>query len=183
MALTLDDIERLFAERGGEQYSGEPVTQLEHALQSALLAEQEGADDALVTAALLHDLGHLLHELGETPTERGIDDVHQYRVIPFLRGLFGDDVLGPIQLHVDAKRCLCRVNAGYYDALSDDSRRSLALQGGTYSEEEAQAFLARPGAPEAIRLRRWDDLAKAAGLPTPPLAHYMARARRCALAA
>jgi phosphonate degradation associated HDIG domain protein len=183
MALTLDDIERLFAERGGEQYTGEPVTQLEHALQSALLAEREGANDALVTAALLHDLGHLVHDLGETPTERGIDDVHQYRVIPFLRGLFGEDVLGPIQLHVDAKRCLCRVDAGYYDALSDDSKRSLALQGGIYSEDEAQAFLAKPGAPEAIRLRRWDDLAKAAGLPTPPLAHYMARARRCALAA
>ena len=183
MALTLHDIERLFAERGGEQYTGEPVTQLEHAMQSAWLAEKEGADDALVTAALLHDLGHLLHDLGETPTGRGIDDVHQYRVIPFLRGLFGDNVLGPIQLHVDAKRCLCRVDAGYYDALSDDSKRSLALQGGIYSADEAQAFLARPGAPEAIRLRRWDDLAKTAGLPTPPLAHYMARARRCAVTA
>src|ERR1700759_5237405 len=121
MALTLDEIERLFAARGGEQYSGEPVTQLEHALQSALLAEQEGAGDALVTAALLHDLGHLLHDLGDSPTLRGIDDVHQYRALPFLRGLFGQEVLAPIQLHVDAKRYLCATRAGYYDALSADS--------------------------------------------------------------
>lgn len=88
MALTLNDIEKLFQQRGHEQYSGEPVTQLQHALQSAYLGEQEGASDELVTAAFLHDLGHLLHDLGETPSMQGVDDVHQYRVIPFLRGLF-----------------------------------------------------------------------------------------------
>ena len=104
--LSFDDIERLFEERGGEQYSGEPVTQLQHALQTAALAEAEGAGDALVTAALLHDLGHLLHDLGETPSLRGVDDVHQYRALPFLRGLFPDAVLDAIKLHVDAKRYL-----------------------------------------------------------------------------
>ena len=130
--LTFADIEHLFATRGGEQYSGEPVTQLEHALQCALLAEQQGADDALVAAALLHDLGHLLHDLGETPTLRGVDDVHQYRAIPFLRGLFAEPVLGAIRLHVDAKRYLCATRPGYLAALSDDSKRSLALQGGEH---------------------------------------------------
>jgi len=179
MALTLDDIERLFAERGAEQYTGEPVTQLEHALQSAALAEAEGADDALVTAALLHDLGHLLHDLGDTPTMRGIDDLHQYRALPFLRGLFDDAVLDPIRLHVDAKRYLCATRAGYHDALSDDSKRSLQLQGGIHTAEQAAAFIAQPGAPDAVRLRIWDDLAKAADLPTPALAHFLARAQRC----
>ena len=179
MALTIDDIERLFAERGGEQYSGEPVTQLEHALQSAALAEAEGADDALVTAALLHDLGHLLHDFGESPTTRGIDDVHQYRALPFLRGLFDDAVLSPIKLHVDAKRYLCASRPDYYESLSVDSKRSLALQGGVYSAEEAGAFMAQPGAEAAVRLRIWDDLAKVEGLPTPPLSHYIDRARRC----
>lgn len=183
MALTLDDIERLYTERGHEQYTGEPVTQLEHALQSAALAEAEGADDELVTAALLHDLGHLLHDLGETPTERGIDDVHQYRAIPFLRGLFSDTVLNAIAMHVDAKRYLCATRPEYHDSLSDDSKRSLKLQGGIFSAEEAQAFIARVGAPQAVRLRLWDDLAKADGLKTPDLAHYLARARRCALPA
>lgn len=181
MALTLDDIEQLFARKGAEQYTGEPVTQLEHALQTAMQAENEDADDTLVTAALLHDLGHLLHDLGATPSERGIDDVHQYRAIPFLRGLFPDDVLGAISLHVDAKRYLCATRSGYFEALSEDSKRSLKLQGGAFRPSETAAFAARPGAIDAVRLRIWDDLAKTAGLPTPPLAHFIARAQRCAL--
>ena len=181
MSLSLADIEQRFAERGGEQYTGEPVTQLEHALQTALLAEQDGADDALVTTALLHDLGHLLHDLGDTPTERGVDDLHQYRAIPFLRGLFDEAVLGAISQHVDAKRYLCATRAEYFDNLSSDSRRSLALQGGVFDARQAADFIAQPGAPEAVRLRIWDDLAKTAGLPTPPLQHYMARAQRCTL--
>lgn len=180
MPLSLADIEQLFAERGGEQYAGEPVTQMEHALQTAALAEAEGADDALVTAALLHDLGHLLHDLGETPTERGIDDVHQYRALPFLRGLFGPAVIEPIKLHVDAKRYLCETRPDYFANLSPDSKRSLALQGGVFTPADANAFIARPGAADAVRVRIWDDLAKEAIKPTPTLAHFLDRARRCA---
>jgi predicted HD phosphohydrolase len=104
MGLSLDDIARLFEAKGGRLYSGEPVTQLEHALQSAQLAERAGVSDALITAAFLHDLGHLINDQGETPTLRGVDDKHQYVALPFLRGLFDDDVLLPIRLHVDAKR-------------------------------------------------------------------------------
>ena len=136
-----------------------------------------------MTAAFLHDLGHLLQDLGETPTLRGVDDVHQYAALPFLRGLFGERVLGGIQLHVDAKRYLCATRTGYHEALSEDSKRSLKLQGGIFSDEQAQAFIARPGAPDAVRLRVWDDLAKTAGASTPPLSHFMTRARRCALGA
>ena len=181
MALTLDDIEALFTRRGHEQYTGEPVTQLEHALQCALLAEQEGADDELVTAALLHDLGHLLHDLGASPTLQGVDDLHQYRAIPFLRGLFRDEVVGAIRGHVDAKRYLCAVDASYFAGLSDDSKRSLVLQGGAFDAAQADAFIARPGASRAVRLRIWDDRAKTGGLKTPLLAHYLQRMRRCAL--
>lgn len=183
--LSLDDITALFARKGHAQYSGEPVTQLQHALQCAAQAEAEGADDGLVTAALLHDLGHLVHEhapeVGDTPTLVGIDDLHQFIAIPFLRGLFDDRVLGAIQGHVDAKRYLCATRPGYLQALSADSQRSLVLQGGVFNAAEAAAFIARPGADEAVRLRLWDDLAKAPAMATPPLAHYMARARRCAL--
>lgn len=180
MALSLADIEQLFAERGGERYSGEPVTQLEHALQCAQLAQEEGASDELVTAALLHDLGHLLHDLGETPSLQGVDDVHQYRALPFLRGLFGEAVTAPIKLHVDAKRYLCATRPEYFAALSEDSKRSLGLQGGIFSEAQAEAFIVQPGAPEAVRLRLWDDRAKTAGLATPPITHFLERARRCA---
>ena len=182
MALSLTDIEGLFARHGAAQYSGEPVTQLEHALQTALLAEEAGADDELVTAALLHDLGHLLNDQGETPTLRGVDDVHQYYALPFLRGVFGERLLAAIKWHVDAKRYLCATRADYWQQLSDDSKRSLALQGGIFSPEQADAFIAQAYAVDAVALRLWDDQAKAPNRPTPPLAHYLARAQRCMLA-
>jgi phosphonate degradation associated HDIG domain protein len=173
MALTIADICALFDAKGGRMYSGEPVTQLEHALQSASLAESSGADAALITAALLHDLGHMLNDQGETPTQRGIDDVHQYVALPFLRALFSDDVLEPIRLHVDAKRYLCATRPGYQDTLSADSKRSLALQGGPFSVAEAAAFAALAGAARAVELRLWDDAAKTAGMKTAPLAHFV----------
>ena len=179
--LTIADIELLFSRHGGGQYSGEPVTQLEHALQTAHLAEQSDAGDPLVTACLLHDLGHLLNHQGETPTLRGIDDTHQYYALPFLRGLFPDGVLDAIKLHVDAKRYLCKVDTAYYERLSADSKRSLALQGGVLDDGGATAFLALPGARDAVMLRHWDDLAKQSGLATPSLAHFLDRAAACAL--
>src|ERR1700712_2953383 len=169
--LTLNDIERLFARHGGNQYSGEPVTQLEHALQTAHLAELSGAGDSLVTACLLHDLGHLLNDQGDTPSLRGIDDTHQYFALPFLRGLFPDTVLDAIKLHVDAKLYLCHANASYYAKLSADSKRSLELQGGVFDADQAAAVLGQSGAHDAVKLRQWDDLAKHDGLPTPTLTH------------
>jgi phosphonate degradation associated HDIG domain protein len=173
MALSVSDICLLFSRKGGTLYEGEPVTQLEHALQSASRAEAASASPALVCAALLHDLGHLLNDQGETPTLRGIDDLHQYAVLPFLGDAFGDDVLEPIKLHVDAKRYLCATRAGYHESLSADSRRSLRLQGGIHSPEEAAAFIAKPYAVDAVNVRLWDDLAKVDGASTPPLAHYV----------
>jgi phosphonate degradation associated HDIG domain protein len=178
VALTFDDIRGLFAQHGDLSYSGEPVTQLQHALQCAMFAEEERAGDALVAAALLHDLGHLLNVQGETPTERGIDDVHQYFVLPFLRPILPDSVLEPIRLHVDAKRYLCAVDGGYFARLSADSQRSLALQGGVFSREEADAFLRRPHAADAVRLRQWDDAAKDVALRTPDLGHFLEAVKR-----
>lgn len=184
MRFALTDIERLFTRLGDRRYSGEAVTQLEHALQTAALAEAAGATPELITAALLHDLGHLINDQGETPTLRGVDDRHEYVAIPRLRALFGEAVLAPIRLHVDAKRYLCARGNGeidgpaYYDALSADSKRSLTLQGGAFSDAQAQAFSAQPYATDAVALRRWDDAAKVAGQPTPPLAHFLGIAAR-----
>ena len=187
MALAFSDIEPLFAAKGQRMYAGEPVTQLQHALQSAQLAEQSGADAALIVAALLHDLGHLVNDQGETPTLRGIDDRHEYVALPFLRGLFDDAVLQPIRLHVDAKRYLCargdgKVNgAQYWADLSADSKRSLELQGGIFSDAEAQRFIAQPHAAGAVSVRLWDDAAKVENAETPPLSHYLALAETIAL--
>jgi phosphonate degradation associated HDIG domain protein len=172
-ALTIGDIERLFRDHGHIAYSGEGVTQLEHALQTAQRAEIAGADDELVTAALLHDLGHLLNLQGATPAARGIDDQHQYFAIPFLRPVFPAAVVEAIRLHVDAKRALCALEPDYYEALSEDSKRSLTLQGGIFSPEDTRAFLAKPFAENAMRVRRWDDAAKVAGEQTPPIGHYL----------
>jgi len=181
MGPKLGDIDRLFREHGHLAYSGEPVTQLEHALQSAALAEAASAPPQLVTAALLHDLGHLLNRQGDTPSARGIDDQHQYFALPFLRPLFGAAVVEAIRLHVDAKRALCSLEPEYYDALSEDSKRSLTLQGGIFSRAETESFLAKPFAEDALRLRRWDDSAKVPGAATPPLAHYLEIAARCVI--
>lgn len=173
MALSLNDIRSLFEQYGNLAYSGEPVTQLEHALQSGALAEEADADDDLVAAAFLHDVGHLLNLQGDTPTQRGIDDLHQYFALPFLRPVLPDAVLEPIRLHVDAKRCLCAIDDGYFGQLSPDSVRSLALQGGVFSKEEVAAFPHKPHAEDALRLRKWDDRAKEENRATPGLEHYL----------
>jgi phosphonate degradation associated HDIG domain protein len=180
MGLAFGDIEKLFRAHGHIEYSGENVTQLEHALQCAQRAQNEKAADSLVTAALLHDLGHLLNLQGETPTARGIDDQHQYYALPFLRPLFPPSVIEAIRLHVDAKRALCALEPDYYPSLSEDSKRSLTLQGGIFSRGQVEAFMARPFAADAMRVRRWDDAAKVPGEGTPPLSHFLSIAARCA---
>jgi phosphonate degradation associated HDIG domain protein len=174
MALTVEEIVGLFSTRGQTQYGREAVNQLEHALQCAQLAEQAGESQETVVAALLHDLGHLLaaERAAQIDVAQEGDDLHQYIALPFLRGLFPEAVLAPVRMHVAAKRYLCAVEPGYWDTLSPASKHSLALQGGPFSEVEAQAFAAAPYAAEAVRLRRYDDQAKVPGLPVPDIAHY-----------
>jgi phosphonate degradation associated HDIG domain protein len=177
----VEEIVFLYKTKGGRAYEGEGVTQLEHALQSARLAEAEGASAELVCAALLHDIGHLLNDKGETPTLRGVDDLHQYVALPFLREHFPQGVLGPIRLHVDAKRYLCATRPEYYDGLSEDSKRSLKLQGGVFSPREAERFIRQPYAEDAVRVRLWDDAAKLPGAATPDLAHFRPLLDSCRL--
>ena len=170
---TIDDCLNLLRERGDSEYGGESVTQLEHALQCALLAEQEGASSELITAALLHDVGHLLHALPDDAPDSGIDDAHEELGCRYLTQLFGDAVTEPIRLHVSAKRYLCATSAGYRARLSEPSVVSLHLQGGPMPADEVAAFDQNPFAFDAVRLRRWDDTAKVSRLPTPPLKHYV----------
>jgi phosphonate degradation associated HDIG domain protein len=171
MALSVDDILDLYERRGARMYGSEPVSQTEHALQCAMLAAEGGASTELIVASFLHDVGHLIADLPHS-LERETDDVHQYLPIPFLRGNFSDAVLEPIRQHVDAKRYLCRVEAGYWEALSPASKHSLELQGGVFDTLSAERFLSRPFAWDAIRLRRWDDAAKVAGRAIPALGEF-----------
>jgi phosphonate degradation associated HDIG domain protein len=174
---SIDEILALFARLGDRTYEGEGVTQRAHAIQCATLAEREGEGDALVCACLLHDLGHLWNDRGETPTARGIDDRHEHVAAARRAALFGPAITETIRLHVEAKRWLAAVEPGYAARLSEDSIRSLALQGGPFDEPTARAFAARPYAEEAIALRRWDDRAKDPAMTTPALEHFVPRLR------
>ena len=150
----------LLQDRGQAAYAGEPITQLAHALQAAQLARAAGADDALVLAALLHDVGHLLDPgAGEAATAKGLDLRHEALGARYLARWLPAAVLGPIAQHVAAKRLLAR-DPSYRLALSAESTRSLAAQGGPFDDAQAAAFLARPGARAALALRSFDDAAK-----------------------
>ena len=179
MALTLSQILHLYRNEGAARYGQEAISQEQHALQCGMLAEEAGAPAELVAACLLHDLGHLLQAQEPGGTK---DDLHEYRALPFLRGLYPDAVLEPIRLHVPAKRFLCAVDPGYRDGLSPASRRSLELQGGPFSEAQADAFVARPFALEAVALRRWDDLAKCPLCVAPGWEHFRPALEQACLA-
>jgi phosphonate degradation associated HDIG domain protein len=168
----IEEIFERFARHGGADYGGERIRQVEHALQCAALAEAEGAEATLITAALLHDIGHLLHDLGDHPAARGIDDRHELRGREWLAQWFGEAVSEPVRLHVNAKRYLTATDPGYFATLSAGSVRSLELQGGPFSPELAVGFIGLPFAPEAVRLRRWDEAAKVPGKSTPDLDHF-----------
>ena len=168
----IDEVFELMESRGGANYGGEGVTQLVHALQCATLAEEAGGDAALISAALLHDIGHLVHDLGHAPATRGIDDRHELRGREWLGLRFGEGVTEPVRLHVDAKRYLTAIDPGYFATLSPGSVRSLELQGGPFPADLAADFIRLPHAPAAVRLRRWDEGAKVLGKSTPELDHF-----------
>jgi gamma-butyrobetaine dioxygenase len=167
-----DQILELFRTRGHDAYFGEGVSQQEHALQAAWLAEQSKAAPALVVAALLHDIGHLIHGLPEDIADQGIDGHHEAAGAAWLGKHFGPEVTEPIRMHVDAKRYLCYTDASYRARLSTASLQSLALQGGPTSPAEARALESNPLFPDAVLLRRWDDAAKIPGLLVPDIDHY-----------
>lgn len=180
----MDEIWDALARRGAEEYGGEQVTQLQHGLQCAMLAEQEGAPEMLIAAALLHDIGHMIAipsgEAAESIAVRGIDTLHEDVAAAALKPWFGDEVTEPIRHHVDAKRYLCCMEPGYYDGLSPASKRSLELRGGTFNEAQARVWIAQPFAEDGVRLRRWDDRAKDPQAVTPSLAHFREIAERVA---
>jgi phosphonate degradation associated HDIG domain protein len=176
MSLSIPEIVQLLNSRATTWYGQEAVSQLDHALQCAALAEKSNETPETVVAALLHDLGHMLspHRPNITPADSlpTKDDLHQFVALPFLRSLFPDAVLEPIKLHVDAKRYLCAVDANYWADLSPASKHSLELQGGVFDQNQIGAFENLPYYAEAVRLRRYDDLAKVPGHQTPDLAHF-----------
>lgn len=165
--------------KGHRLYGLSSINQRAHALQAAWLAEQAGGTPSLITACLLHDIGHMVHDLGEDPAARGIDDKHEELGHAWLTRWFGPEVTEPVRLHVAAKRYLCAAEPDYFAKLSPDSVRSLALQGGPMSEGELAEWRANPFSEAATQLRRFDEEAKVKGLETPPVAHFLAYVAAC----
>ena len=178
----VDEIFRVFARRGADAYFGEPVSQQEHALQAAHLAEAANASDSLIIAALLHDIGHLVHGEAEDIAEQGVDARHEAAGEAWLHRWYGAAVTEPVRLHVAAKRYLCATDPSYLAKLSPASVQSLALQGGPFDVAEVREFETNPHYAAAVSLRRWDDEAKIPGLEVPGIEHYRARLTQMAQA-
>jgi phosphonate degradation associated HDIG domain protein len=177
----IETIAEMFAGPGARDYLGEAVTIGEHMRQAGALAEAAGAAAPLVAAALLHDVGHLRSEprggLGGSSPRDSTDARHGTAGARWLGQWFGPAVTEPVRLHVAAKRYLCAAEPGYFALLSPESVRTLALQGGPMTPEQAAAFEALPYARDAVAVRRWDDQAKDPAVTPPPFAHFAALLR------
>lgn len=180
--MTADEIFAIYGQRGTSLYFGEPVTVAEHGLQSAYFARESGASDALVVAALLHDIGHLIEPAPDDLAEWTSDAHHEIIGSRFLASHFGPDVSEPVRLHVPAKRYLCATDPAYARVLSSASVQTLQLQGGPMSPQEVRTFEREPFHRDAILLRRCDDQGKVSGLNTPGFAHYRDLFRRLGIA-
>ena len=161
---------RLFEQRGQGRYGSEQVSQLQHALQCAVFAKRQGAGSAMIVAALLHDLGHIIdHQAMPESDDQNLDDAHEQRAYQWIKSNFGKSVADPVRLHVAAKRYLCTVEPEYLTKLSPASLKSFHDQGGLMSQSQIDDFRDEPFAFEAVELRRWDDLAKDPTMQTPTI--------------
>ena len=174
----LMQIHAAFGRRGHEGY-GEGVSQLDHALQCGAFARRDGATPPLVTAAFLHDIGHLLHDLPQDVADSGVDTQHEASGSAWLSHFFGPEVTEPVRMHVAAKRYLAAVEPGYFEQLSEASKQSLKLQGGVMTPEQARAFEAEPFFADAVCLRRWDEEGKIVGYQGPQASDFDAVIASC----
>ena len=168
----------IFLRRGSDSYLGEAVTMSEHMLQAAKLAEGEGADDLLVVAALLHDVGHYAEEFNAYSPTDTFDKRHEVVGAQLLAPYFDQRIVAAVRLHVAAKRYLCATQPEYLSLLSAASVHTLGLQGGPMSPREIVEFEGNNGFLDAVRVRVWDDHAKVPGVLTPSFEEYVPLLRR-----
>jgi phosphonate degradation associated HDIG domain protein len=170
----MEEILGIFQKRGSDAYYGESVSMTEHALQAAFFAQAAAAPAGLIVAALLHDIGHLVEDVPSDILDWTEDAHHEQVGGIWLAKRFRPEVSEPVRLHVLAKRYLLATDPAYFAKLSPASVITLKLQGGPMAAQEVVRFEAEPFHQEAVRVRRWDDQGKVAGLKTPDLRHYCA---------
>ncbi len=173
MRLT-DEIFAVFKARGAAAYYGESVSMTEHMLQAAYFAHAEAAPATLILAALLHDVGHLLETVPEDIADWISDARHEEVGSRWLAQRFPAAVSEPVRLHVPAKRYLCATEGAYFAKLSPASVLTLQLQGGPMARSEIVRFETETFYRDAVRVRRWDDAGKVAGLAVHQLENYCA---------
>lgn len=174
------EVAEIYEGRASGLYGLSLVTQRAHALQSAFHARTQCLPASLIVACLLHDVGHMIHGLGEHPAAEGIDDRHEALGADWLARRFGASVSEPVRLHVAAKRYLCAAEPDYTARLSRDSIESLALQGGPMSPDEMQAFRRQTHWQDAVALRRIDERAKDPQGPAPVFSDFAPEILQCA---
>ena len=172
----MNAVDKLFSilqEKGDKNYEdGDSVTQLQHALQCATQGENVAASAAMITAALLHDIGHLIDPDARALITRKEDAFHENSGAAFLARWFDEDVCGPVRHHVPAKRYLTATESDYFGRLSKGSIRSLEVQGGPFDSHSAAAFIKQPHANDGVQLRRWDEASKHVNAATQSLEHF-----------
>jgi len=176
---TLDELFALYQDHGHRRY-GEDVTGLDHALQCAQLAFDDGASRELIAAALFHDVGWFLTDEGQGDDVVPVNGDHAALGARILTPLLGPTVAQPVALHVLAKRWRCTIDPDYFDELSEASQITFIAQGGSLNTDERARFEAHPGFVTAMALRSWDDRAKVPGLEVPALEHYRSMAEEIA---
>ncbi|MBO27136.1 MAG: phosphodiesterase [Rhodobacteraceae bacterium] len=170
----------IFDRRGAESYLGERVTMSQHMLQAAQLAEEAGASERIIVAALLHDIGHYTNEFPDDALAQGTDNLHEEAGARVLAPFFPDEVTDPIRHHVAAKRYLCATDPAYFDKLSPASVHTLNLQGGPMDADEVRRFAAEPNLDAILQVRIWDDAGKDPARQTPGFDHYTPMIQRVA---
>jgi phosphonate degradation associated HDIG domain protein len=180
MSIT-DEILAIFHKRGSDAYFGESVSMTEHALQAAYFAQTAAAPPALIVAALLHDIGHLVDDVPSDIADWTADAHHEQIGSHWLATRFRPEVSEPVRLHVPAKRYLLATDAKYFAKLSPASVITLKLQGGPMAAHEVAKFETERFHKEAVRVRQWDDQGKVAGLKTPSLGDYRALIEKLAI--
>ncbi|MDX1739056.1 MAG: phosphodiesterase [Alphaproteobacteria bacterium] len=168
----VDFLIEMFNTAGQAEYLGEAISQSDHMLQCAVVADQFDAPDHLILASLLHDVGHFMHDYDMDCADHGIDSQHEDVAADFLKDFYPPSVTEPIRMHVDAKRYLCAVEDDYFDKLSEASVHSLNLQGGIMNDEEVAKFSDNPHLEDALNLRRFEEAGKSVGVDTPKIETY-----------